>query len=105
MGDYTLKLYRRNSPRTYPGMLIGEFVIVADDADTAIGRATTDYAAQLWESEMSDCTAEADHRQIVLEYRRELLLAPAGLKRSRLITLIAREKMLAREEGWAPIPD
>ena len=57
------------------------------------------------ERQMSDSTAEAEHLQIVLEYRRELLLAPAGIKRTRLITLIAREKMLAREEGWAPVPD
>jgi hypothetical protein len=54
---------------------------------------------------MSDFASEAEHLQMVLEYRRELLLAPVGLKRARLITLIAREKMLAREEGWPPIPD
>jgi hypothetical protein len=68
MGDYTLKLYRRNSPRTYPGMLIGEFVIVADDADTAIGRATTDYAAQL--AECDHAFIRGSHGRIVWEFDR-----------------------------------
>lgn len=49
--------------------------------------------------------AEAAHRQNVLDYRRELVLAPAGKKRATLLTLLAREKMLAQEEGWPPTPD
>lgn len=54
---------------------------------------------------MSDSVAETEHHQNVREYREELILAPDGLRRSRLITLIAREKMLAEEEGWPPTPD
>jgi hypothetical protein len=33
-------------------MMVGKFLIAADDPDTAIGRATTEYASQL---------AECDH--------------------------------------------
>jgi hypothetical protein len=49
---------------------------------------------------MSEAFAEAMHHQSVRTYRRELLLAPTGLKRARLLTLIARERTAAAEHGW-----
>jgi hypothetical protein len=54
---------------------------------------------------MSESVAEHTHHQNVLLYRRELDSAPPGIQRARLITLIAREKMLAEEEGWPDTPD
>jgi hypothetical protein len=49
---------------------------------------------------MSKAFAEAMHHQTVRTYRRELLLTPVGLKRARLLTLIARAKMTAENEEW-----
>jgi hypothetical protein len=49
---------------------------------------------------MSKVFAEALHHQSVRTYRRELLLTPVGLKRARLLTLIARAKMTAEDEDW-----
>jgi len=43
---------------------------------------------------------EALHHQTVRDYRRELAVAPPGLKRTKLVTLIARMKMAAAEHGW-----
>ena len=57
------------------------------------------------EAEMLESAAESEHHQKVQKYRQDLKLAPAGLRRSRLMTLIAREEMLAQEEGWPPTPD
>jgi len=54
---------------------------------------------------MSESAAEHTHHQNVLQYRRELDLAPAGIERAKLITLIAREKMRAEEEGWPETAD
>jgi hypothetical protein len=45
------------------------------------------------------------HHLAVCQYRRELTISRPGLKRSRLVTLIARAKVLAEDEGWAPTPD
>ena len=56
------------------------------------------------ETEMLESVAEHEHHQHVREYRQELMLAPTGLKRSRLMTLLAREEVLARDEGWPPTP-
>jgi hypothetical protein len=49
---------------------------------------------------MSDAFAEAMHHQRLRTYRRELLLTPPGLKRAKLLTLIARAKMAAAERDW-----
>jgi hypothetical protein len=49
---------------------------------------------------MSKAFAEAMHHQSVRTYRRELLFAPVGLKRAKLLTLIARAKITAEEEDW-----
>jgi hypothetical protein len=49
---------------------------------------------------MSTAFVEAMHHQRVRTYRLELSLAPLGLKRAKLLTLIAREQMHAEEEGW-----
>ena len=44
--------------------------------------------------------ARSMHDQTVRKYRLELTMAPPGLGRSKLITLLARMKMAAEEEGW-----
>jgi hypothetical protein len=49
--------------------------------------------------------AEAMHHQTLRTYRQELLVAPVGLKRARLLTLIARARMTAEEEGWPETAD
>ena len=49
---------------------------------------------------MSKAFAEAMHHQSVRIYRQELLFTPVGLKRARLLTLIARAKMTAEYEEW-----
>jgi hypothetical protein len=49
---------------------------------------------------MSEASAEAMHHQSVRDYRRELAVAPPGLKRAKLLTLIARAKMDAEYHGW-----
>jgi hypothetical protein len=54
---------------------------------------------------MPETLAEHTHHLSVQQYRRELNLAPSRLERARLITLIAREKMLGEDEGWSPTPD
>lgn len=54
---------------------------------------------------MSESVAELMHHLAVCQYRRELTISRPGLKRSRLVTLIARAKVLAEDEGWAPTPD
>jgi hypothetical protein len=54
---------------------------------------------------MSTAFGEAMHHQRVRTYRQELSLAPLGLKRAKLLTLIAREKMAAEEQGWAETDD
>jgi hypothetical protein len=49
---------------------------------------------------MSEAFDETLHHQNVRIYRRELALEWAPLKRARLKTLIAREKMAAEDYGW-----
>ena len=49
---------------------------------------------------MSEAFSEAMHHQNVRNYRRELALEWAPLKRAKLKTLIAREKMAAEDHGW-----
>jgi hypothetical protein len=49
---------------------------------------------------MSEAFAEAMHHQSVRNYRAELVVAPMGLKRAKLLTLIARAKMDAEDHGW-----
>jgi hypothetical protein len=49
---------------------------------------------------MSKAFAEAMHHRSVRNYRLELALEPPGLKKARLLTLIARAKMDADEHGW-----
>jgi len=54
---------------------------------------------------MSKAFAEAMHHQSVRTYRRELLLTPVGLKRAKLLTLIARARMTAEDEEWPETVD
>jgi hypothetical protein len=54
---------------------------------------------------MPEAFAEAMHHERLRLYRRELLLAPAGMARARLITLIARENMAAEYHGWPAMAD
>ena len=54
---------------------------------------------------MSEAFAEALHHQNVRNYRRELALEPMPLKRAKLKTLIAREKMTAEDHGWPVTSD
>ncbi len=49
---------------------------------------------------MDDARTEKMHHDNVRKYRRELLSAPVGLKRSKLLTLIARAKVDAADYGW-----
>jgi hypothetical protein len=49
---------------------------------------------------MSEAFAEALHHQNVRTYRRELALEWMPLRRAKLKTLIAREKMAAEDHGW-----
>jgi hypothetical protein len=53
---------------------------------------------------MSEAFSEAMHHQSARKYRVELALAQLGLKRARLITLIARAKIDAKDHGWAETP-
>jgi hypothetical protein len=53
---------------------------------------------------MSEDFAESMHHQNVRKYRLELALAQLGLKRSKLITLIARAKIDAKDHGWPETP-
>jgi hypothetical protein len=54
---------------------------------------------------MSEAFAEAMHHQTVRNYRRELAGAQPGLKRARLLTLIARAKLAAEDHGWPATVD
>jgi len=54
---------------------------------------------------MSDDLIERIHHTNVRAYRRELALAPVGLRRAKLLTLIARETAAAREQGWSATAD
>jgi len=56
-------------------------------------------------AKMSKAFAEAMHHQSVRTYRRELLLKPVGLKRAKLLTLIARARMTAEDEEWPETVD
>ena len=49
---------------------------------------------------MDDALTERMHHDNLRKYRRELLCAPAGLKRAKLLTLIARASMDAEDFGW-----
>jgi hypothetical protein len=49
---------------------------------------------------MPEAFAEAMHHQTVRNYRVELRYAPPGLKRAKLLTLLARTEMAAKEHGW-----
>lgn len=53
---------------------------------------------------MPEAFAKAMHNETVRAYRRELEYAPRGLKRARLLTLIARLRLVAEERGW-PTPE
>ena len=53
---------------------------------------------------MPEAFAKVMHNETVRAYRRELEYAPRGLKRARLLTLIARLKRVAEERGW-PAPE
>ena len=52
----------------------------------------------------SDFT-ERMHHQNVRNYRIELVHAAPGLNRARLLTLLARAKMAAEENGWPATAD
>jgi hypothetical protein len=54
---------------------------------------------------MSEAFAEAMHHQTVRKYRLELALTQLGLKRAKLLTLIARAKIDAEDNGWPETPD
>jgi len=43
---------------------------------------------------------EATHHTNVRAYQRELAVTPEGLKRNRLLNLIARAKVEAADNGW-----
>jgi len=46
-------------------------------------------------------SSEATHQQTVRDYRRELAVASTPLQRAKLLTLIARMNMAAKEHGWS----
>ena len=54
---------------------------------------------------MPNAFAEAMHHQTLRTYRRELEFQGQGLKRVRLLTLIARLNIEATERGWPPTED
>ena len=54
---------------------------------------------------MSNVFAEAMHHQTVRNYRLELACVVPGLKRARLLTLLARLKFAAEEHGWPATDD
>jgi len=54
---------------------------------------------------MDDALTERMHHDNLRTYRRELLLAPAGLKRAKLLTLIARAKIDSEDHGWGKTVD
>jgi hypothetical protein len=69
MPDYTLKIYRREDPRTSPGRLVGSFAFVADDNEAAIAHAEATYAGEL-----ADCDYAfigGQHGRIVWELARD----------------------------------
>jgi hypothetical protein len=49
---------------------------------------------------MSDSFAKSMHHLTVRQYRLELAMAPPGVGRAKLITLLARMKVAAEEHGW-----
>jgi len=49
---------------------------------------------------MDETLAERIHHDNLRKYRRELLLAPEGLKRAKLVTLIARARIDSEFYGW-----
>jgi hypothetical protein len=49
---------------------------------------------------MPDTFAQNMHHEAVRKYRLELATAPQGLGRAKLITLLARMKMVAEEHDW-----
>ena len=54
---------------------------------------------------MDDANTERTHHDNLRKYRRELLLAPAGLKKTKLLTLIARANIEAEYYGWGKTVD
>jgi hypothetical protein len=54
---------------------------------------------------MDDASTERMHHNDLRKYRRELALAPAGLKKAKLVTLIARAQIDAEYYGWGRTVD
>jgi hypothetical protein len=69
MADYTLKLYRRQQPRSSPGRLVGSFTFVADDHEAAIAHAEATYADELAGCDYALISGQ--HGRVVWERARE----------------------------------
>ena len=54
---------------------------------------------------MPNALNEVIHHQSVRQYRKELAVASSTLRRSKLITLLARAEMDAEEYGWSATAD